>query len=421
MTTRALFRSCALTAVLLATSSPRLGRGDEPIQPEAVPPAPPAAAEQPHPDDQARIDERVQQQMKKQQAAYRERQRALRKRTRLVPHYEYLEDSTLDFFVPRVLPAGDRAVAFEAQAATHLFLVNQWDRVERMTAPGSMASVWSWDVSFVLHLRMVDDRSAPVRPPSYMPSTHVQWFGLWKTAGGGVQELEFELGLTHHSNGQQQCSFVPTDQQGQATPASCVTAGDPNPDRNLRARLESGDFRHNVNYRSGDFSTSFATIGMHYALMTLDSDRFMSSRKSIGVLYQPNFVTDQGAFGWFPGGIPKDQAWMYGIHRLKAEVQGRWHVGAPWTSLAGIASATASGELMWNTAPHIPNNRVIGEVSYTVDGLHGLGVFVRGSTGQDDMNILYAAGRTTMLQFGLIWNTSPAVRYLFGEGEIPGE
>ncbi len=413
-----LARSCALAAVLLAVAA---ARAEEPTEPDAAPPAPPAPLEtgqEARPDDQARVQEQVREETKKQQAAYRERQLTLRRRTRLGPHYEYLEDSYLNLVVPRVLPAGDHPIAFEAQAATHLFLVNQWDRVERITRPGSMASVWSWDVSFLLHLRMVEDKSAPVRPPSYMPSTHVQWFGLWKTSPGTVQELEAELGLTHHSNGQQQCSFVPTNdsgnQQDDASPKTCLT-GDA-----LRAQAEES-LRHNVNFRSGDFSTSYATLGMHYAFMRLDADRFMISRMSIGAVYQPNFVTDQGAFGWFPGGISKDQAWMYGIHRARVELQGRWHLGAPWTSLAGILSLTASGELMWNTAPSIPNSRLVGELSYTVDGFHGLGAFVRGSTGQDDLNILYAAGRTNMVQFGLIWNTSPAVRYLFGEGEIPGE
>ena len=76
---------------------------------------------------------------------------------------------------------------------------------------------------------------------------------------------------------------------------------------------------------------------------------------------------------------------------------------------------------MWNTAPSIPSSRSIGELSYTLDGFHGTGLFVRGFTGQDEMNILYAAGRTNMVQFGIIWSTSPAVRYLFGEGEVPGE
>lgn len=342
-----------------------------------------------------------------QRKAALERERQLRRRARLVPHYEYLEDSYLDYFLPRVGPAGDRPLSFEAQAATHLFLVNQWDKVEKPTSRGAMASVWSWDVSFLLKLRMVQDRSAPVRPPSYMPGMHLQWFGLWKTAGGAVQELEAELGLTHHSNGQQQCPFVPPDQQDQASPDTCLSPG-----------RSDGSLRHEVNYRSGDFSTSYGTVGMHYAFMRLDPDHFMASRWSLGASYEQDFVTHDAPFGDFPGAMERDQAWMYGIHRVKVDAQVRWHVGPPLADLAGVFSISASHERMWNTGPHIPGDRTIAEASYTLDGFHGAGLFVRGFTGQDDLNILYAAGRTNKVVAGLIWSTSPAVRYLFGEGEV---
>ena len=397
-------RLCACMAVLVGGTA----RAEEPSDPGAAPPTQDAPV-----DKAPRIEGRVEQETKTQMAA-QERERTLRRRARLVPHYEYLEDSYLNYFLPRVGPAGDRPLAFEAQAAAHLFLVNQWEKVEHVSSPGSMASVWSWDVSFLLRLRMVQDWSAPVRPPSYMPATHLQWFGLWKTSGGSVQELEAELGLTHHSNGQQQCSFVPTNpdnnQQDNASPTECLDPG-----------TVQGSLRHNLNYRSGDFSTSYGTVGLHYAFMTLDRDRFMAARGSMGVQYQQNFVSHDGPFGGFPGAMERDQAWMYGIHRIKVEAQGRWRLGPPWTNLSGILSATVSHELMWNTAPSIPSSRSIGELSYTLDGFHGTGLFVRGFTGQDEMNILYAAGRTNMVQFGIIWSTSPAVRYLFGEGEVPGE
>ena len=295
------------------------------IGPGAAPPTQDAPVDEARPADKApRIEGRVEQETKTQMAVAQERERTLRRRARLVPHYEYLEDSYLNYFLPRVGPAGDRPLAFEAQAAAHLFLVNQWEKVEHVSSPGSMASVWSWDVSFLLRLRMVQDRSAPVRPPSYMPATHLQWFGLWKTSGGSVQELEAELGLTHHSNGQQQCSFVPTNpdnnQQDNASPTECLDPG-----------TVHGSLRHNLNYRSGDFSTSYGTVGLHYAFMTLDRDRFMAARGSMGVQYQQNFVSHDGPFGGFPGAMERDQAWMYGIHRIKVEAQGRWRLGPPWT------------------------------------------------------------------------------------------
>jgi hypothetical protein len=393
----------------------------EDAAPPAAAPAAPEPATEPGPADQARRDAqkaqdeaRIQHEVEARLAAIRAKEQAMRKRARLLPHYEYLEDSYVGYFLPRAGPAGDSPLAFDAQAATHLFLLNQWHKVERTSSPGSMASVWSWDVSFLLHLRMVADHSAPVRPPSYIPGMHVQWFGLWKGSSRTVHELETEVGLTHHSNGQQQCSFVDGEvAQGNPSPKDeCI---DP------RTVKEGDSLRHNVNYRSGDFSTSYGTIGMHYGFLTLGGDRYMISRYSVGAVYQENFVAHHDGFlGEFPGAMNPDQAWMYGIHRARFDAQARWHVGAPFTDLAGVLSATVSYELMWNTRPPIPGSRTIGELSYTVDGLHGLGVFVRGYSGQDDMNILYAAGRTNMVAFGLTWNTSPAVRYVFGEGDIPG-
>ncbi|HET6413898.1 MAG TPA: hypothetical protein VFG53_17705 [Anaeromyxobacter sp.] len=333
-------------------------------------------------------------------------------RPRLLPHYEYLEDSYLDYFFPNVGPVGDSPLAFEAQVASHFFILNQWKVVEETSPPGSLASVLSWDLSFVLKLRMVRANSEPIRPPSYMPSTHLQWFGLVKTEGGGVRELEAEGALAHHSNGQGpgQCSFVPVDEQGTLNPTTCLSPGQIN-----------GSLRHYVNYRSGDFTTSYVYAGLHYAYMTLERPaRYLRSRVSIGIRYEQNFVTN-AAYQGFPGAMHPDQAWIYGIHRANLQAQGRRHLfsGDPW--LAGVAAATLSQEFMWNTALGVPKNRTILELSYVFDRVYGMGFFARGYTGQDYMNILYAVGRTTMFQFGIIWSMSPEVRYRFGEGPLPDQ
>jgi len=329
------------------------------------------------------------------------------RRGRFLPHYEYLEDSYLDYFYPNVGPVGDSPLAMEAQLAAHLFLVNQWDEVERTSPPGSMASVLSWDLSFILKMRVLREPSDPVRPPSYLPSTHLQWFGLFKTQGGDVQEIEAEGALAHHSNGQEQCSFVPESEQGTASPTTCLSPGQ-----------TSGSLPHQVNYRSGDFTTSYGTIGLHYAYMTLDwPHRYPRSRVSVGIRYEQDFVTDLEGRG-FPGAIHPDQAWVYGIHRVNLSAQGRRHFFSSEPLLAGVGAATLTQEFMWNTALGVPNTRTILEMSYLLDGLNGVGLFVRGYTGQDYMNILYAAGRTTMFQFGLIWSMSPEVRYRFGEGRL---
>jgi hypothetical protein len=317
-----------------------------------------------------------------------------RRRERMVPHYEYLEDSYLDYFLPNVGPAHDDRLLFDAQAATHLFLVNQWDRVEYSSPAGRLLQVWSTDVSFLVRLRMVQQQSTPIRPPSYLPTLRGQWFGLWKLGPREVREVEVELGVTHHSNGQQGCSW-----SAGHDPTRCLPAyGGPD----------------TVNYRSGDFSTTYGALGLHVARIVLDGEKYMAFRESLGVRYQENFA-ENGVLREAPGSLTGDQAAPYGVHRLEVEVQGRWHLGKEDSVWAGVLSGALSHERMWPTSAGIPDNRTIAEASYTLDELHGAGVFVRFFSGQDDMNILFAEGRTEKLVLGFVWSTSPTVKYRFGE------
>lgn len=391
---RVMPRLAAVAAATLSLAAvPMAAPAADPAQDQAGPPS-------------AQVKEEVDRRVKEERAADIARRERIKKRARLLPHYEYLEDSYVNYAAPNVGPVGDRPLAFEAQAATHLFLKNNWDVVEATSPPGHMANVVSVDVSFVLHLRMVQDHSAPVRPPSYMPGMHVQWFGLWKVDSQHVRELEAEVGFTHHSNGQQGCTFTP---DGKPADTGC-----------LKAPAPGTPVKDQLNFRSGDFSTSFAQLGVHYAFMTLDlPDRYLRTRGSIGVIWLPQFVDRPG--NWAPGAISRDQAGLYGIHRIRLEGQLRMHITAEEGFLPGTASLTLSHERMWNTALGVPNHRWIGEASYALDEYHGLGAFVRGTSGQDDLNVLYLAGPVNVIQLGIMWNTAQAVRYRFGEGEIPGD
>lgn len=316
---------------------------------------------------------------------------------RLLSHYEFLEDTYLDYFLPPRGPAGDAPLVFEAQVAPHLFLWNQWEKVQWQPA---WSGGWVHDLalSFVFRLRMVNDYSAPVRPPSYMPRIDYQAFRIWKTRSDEVHLLELRLTpWGHHSNGQQHCSFVEGLPGGNPATEPCVQVDPGNPPTDK------------VNYRSGDFSTSFFIVGAHYAFIRLDGDRWEKSRLAGGLLFEGN------PRPWGPGTIGELMSKLYGPWRLRLDVEARLHadaiLGRAW--LAGMLSASASAELMWKTAPGIPGDRETVEVSWLPDRLHGPGLFVRFFTGQDYMNILFAAGRTTMVQLGIIWSLSPPVQYTF--------
>lgn len=316
---------------------------------------------------------------------------------RAIAHYEFLEHSYFDYFLPDVGPSGDARLAFDAHVAPHLFLWNEWEKVQWQ--PG-WSGGWINDlaITFIMRLRMVRDYSAPVRPPSYVPRIDYQLNRLWKTREGEVHLVELRITpWGHHSNGQQYCPFVEGIPGGSPGSQPCVTVDPANPPTDK------------VNYRSGDFSTSFFIVGGHYAHLWLDGDRWERARLAGGVLFEGN------PRPWGPGTIGETMSKLYGPWRLKAEMEGRKHLdsGFGWPSLAGMLTASASVELMWKTAPRIPGDREIVEVAYLPDRLHGAGAFLRFFSGQDWMNILFAAGRRTTVELGLVWSLSPPLQYTF--------
>ncbi|HYD42699.1 MAG TPA: hypothetical protein VEB43_17855 [Anaeromyxobacter sp.] len=317
---------------------------------------------------------------------------------RLVPHYEFLEDSYLDYFVPSVGPARDERLFFEGQAASHLFLWNQWAKVQEPNTPRWLF-VNNLGVTFILHVRMVQEPSAPVRPPSYIPRIDYQLFALRRTRADLVDILELRLTpWGHHSNGQTDCAFAEGVDGGGPAPGECII---PEPDDPPTDR---------VNFRTGDFSTSFFIVGAHYARIGLDRDRWQKWRVAIGGLFEGH------PRPWGPGTITRTDARLYGQWRAKLEAELRYRfvrpLGIPF--LTGMASLTGSGEVMWHVAPGIPWHREIVELAYQPDGFRGAGLFVRYFSGQDTLNVLYAAGRTELVAFGIIWSGSPQVQYTFG-------
>ena len=317
---------------------------------------------------------------------------------RLVPHYEFLEDSYLNYFVPTVGPVGDEQLFFEGQAASHLFLWNQWAKVQEPNTPRWLF-VNNFGVTFILRVRMVQEPSAPVRPPSYIPRIDYQLFALRRTRADLVDL--FELRLTpwgHHSNGQTGCAFASGVDGGAPDPEDCLVVDPDDPPRG------------SVNFRTGDFSTSFFIVGGHYARIGLDHDRWQKWRVAIGGLFEGN------PREWGPGSISALDARLYGQWRAKVEAELRYRFVRPFgiPFLTGMGSLTGSAEVMWHVAPGIPWHREIVEASYQPDGFRGAGVFVRYFSGQDTLNVLYAAGRTELVAFGIIWSGSPQVQYTFG-------
>jgi len=325
---------------------------------------------------------------------------------RAVPRAEFLERSGIFYDLPNVGPAHDAFLIFEAQAAPHLFFVNELGLVERPDV--TRRWLHAVNLTFNLRLRMVADRSAPVRPPSYMPRLDWQAFRFWKRMRPDQRAefdmLELRASVGHHSNGQQFCTFYRSD-----APPGVDPGTPPCPEVDPRA-VPNG----RVNFRSGDFATNFFVLGGHLARLWLDDDDREARRLSGGLLFEGN------PLGFLPGAIGRRQYDIYGPWRLRAEVEAQWHwPGSPgWSWLAGTAAAGASLEVMSRTGSGIPRDREIAEVSHVLDRLGGFGLFARFVTGQDYMNVLFIAGRTTMLQLGLVWEISPRLQYVFEPGGL---
>jgi hypothetical protein len=325
---------------------------------------------------------------------------------RLVPRVEFLERSGIHYNFPPRGPARDERLIFEAQAAPHFYFANQLALSER---PGVTRS-WFQAVSltFNLRLRMVADRSAPVRPPSYMPRLDYQLFHLWRpsgTAPGVLQLLELRAAVGHQSNGQQYCPFLRS-----APPPGTLAEAPP-----CEAPPRGAVPNNRVNYRSGDFATNFVILGTHLARLWLDEDRYEARRVSGGILLEAN------PLGMDPGGISRSQYDLYGPFRIRLEAEAQWHQERPFGvgDLAGTSAVGASAELMSRTGSGIPNDREIVEASHVLDGMGGFGIFVRLVTGQDYMNVLYAAGRVNMFQVGVTWEVSPRMHYCFSPANEP--
>lgn len=322
---------------------------------------------------------------------------------RLVPRAEFLERSGLHYNLPNVGPAGDAFLIFEAEAAPHFFFWNQLGLTER---PGvTRGWFWAVNLTFDLRLRMVADRSAPVRPPSYQPRLDVQAFRFWRPAGapdGALQMLELRASVGHHSNGQQGCSFL------RAAPAPGERPEDPPCDPVARDAVPND----RVNFRSGDFSTNFVLLGAHWTRIQLDAERFEAWRWSAGARLEAN------PLGMNPGSIGRPQYDLYGPFRARLDGEVQWRSERPfgWRDLSGTVVLGASVEGMSRTGRGIPRDREVLEIAHLVDGLGGFGPFLRLVSGQDYMNVLYAAGRVNMVQLGVTWESAPRMHYCFAPG-----
>lgn len=336
---------------------------------------------------------------------------------------EFLERNYFFYNLPPIAPPQNQPLVFEAQVAPHFFFYNGLDKLPFSDRCDTFLQAFS--VSFILKLRMVNDASTPVRPPSYMPRFNYQMFFLGRPGRRELRVVEVRLSLGHHSNGQQYCRL---DDKTIMTPGACepIDAGQIAADRGR------------LNFRSGDFATDYYQIAAHYERLWLDGAGYEHYRLVLGASFEGNPLDWHLPFT-LPGQIDREEYDLYGPYRPGVDVAGAWHNDSDavadwlsshlpgpsslWRALGGTvdhATYRFDGMLQvfpWDVPSGVADYRWSMELSWSPDWWSGLGLFVRYFQGQDYLNILYLEGPVHTVQFGVLWDQSPQIAYQIRPGE----
>jgi hypothetical protein len=309
--------------------------------------------------------------------------------------YEFLERQYILWSPERIVTNGEvHRLGFEGQVGPHVPLVGgPLDR--RDPADGTH---WEWRLIFTFqtYLRMTTADSAPVVTPSYMPRFRLQFLGNHVVTAADTENptRSWRWGATidlwsHHSNGQDGCTFQGTTAPGKACP-------------------EIGASATALNERNGSFGTDYtgATLNGRYSWGVRPHSRALSLLGGLGGSYHHNFPG--GGLGDSPDG---DLTKLWGRLHGSVEGEARWNVWNEERSWAGdlfgryrldLASGGSDPRLPGVTARH---DRHTMEVGWICTRLFGLGAFVRVVTGREYYNIEFTQA-PTRVQFGIVIDTA---------------
>ena len=286
----------------------------------------------------------------------------------------------------------EEALAFEAQVGLHLPLY-AWSFGNPDPTSGINHELRIL-YSFQTRLRMTTADSAPVITLSYMPTLRLQWLGRRTIADRDRNpKRDWRFGATldvwsHHSNGQDGCTFLPLS----TTPGNSCT---------------SAESATALNEQNGSFATNYLGLTGHV-------------RHSWGATHETQRLSLIGLAGiqfhhGFPaGGLDSDLVGLWGRWHALAGVELRGRpVKKPdhwWSS--GYIYARYRLDLMLDGGsderiPDIEARRDlhIGELGWIWPELFGLGLFVRVVGGRDYYNIQFTQD-VTRVQLGLVIDTS---------------
>ena len=304
--------------------------------------------------------------------------------------FPFLESS--DFFVTTGLPSVTgfgRGVGpfddtrLEANIYPHLKL---FGNVASTLPRGSRRYLVS--VTPAVRLRMLNESSAPVLSPSYMPRLNMQWFFAGHGGQGPIEMEVWEAHLMvgHHSNGQSGCLFIGQDQH-----LDCL----PTLPQLIDELGEGPDF----DIRGASFSTNYVRSG---AIVQLDA--FGLTNLRLGGDVEVHFATDaqlRPFYGRFRGEIGLSVLWLrLGDGRCVFSAGGRF---SDVPSPESIGARYGAGSLFIPAAASWYRNLCYSE-------RNNWGLYVGAYQGQDYYNIGFLA-HIARYQFGATYSMDTFFRF----------
>jgi len=306
-------------------------------------------------------------------------------------NYEFLERQYIFWSPQKIVTNGvANPLGFEAQVGPHVPLVGTaLDHREPIEAT-------HWELrllfTFQSNLRLTAGDSTPVLTPSYRPQFRLQLLGnrVHGAPTPNNHPTSYRWGLTadlwsHHSNGQDGCTFRGTPPAGRDCP-------------------EIGGGATALNERTGSFSTDYTglTLDGRYSWGTRPHSRALSLIGMLGGQFHHNFPG--AGLDDTPTG---DLRRLWGRWHGLAEVELNWNIANQEEAWAGVlygryrlelASGGADARLPGVTARHDAH---VAEVGWICTRLHGLGFFARVVAGREYYNIEFTQS-PTRLQFGVV-------------------
>jgi hypothetical protein len=292
-------------------------------------------------------------------------------------------DRSLILFSPTPIrregdPRSPAPLLFEAQVAPNLFF-------PQLSMGGLREPGGEWALSFVLtphiRLRMLNEESSPVIPPSFMPKVTIQLLHLRLLERPGSARLRAlgmgaNLIIGHYSNGQTGCFYG--NQVG--SDPDCTPAEGALP----------------LNETTGDFSTNFIRWEGHARLVLgLDGET------QTGWVVGGNLALElNSAIG--PGGITAQMRSVYGDGHARVQAVGErlWR-GHRFQLTAALSRPFGGVDGQGNT--------VTVEAAAMPRWAAGFGLYAAFVHGRDYYNILFLEP-VRLWQFGLAFELGPGAR-----------